>query len=128
MRKPLYLLMLFVIGMMTWGYAQESRISFTSENGEEIYYDAHTLAQIVSTSDTSLGDDEYLLMEYESVFHSRGPYEPAVLVLIPDYYDFYIIIIQENKRGKLLSLRILTRNGWIAADKNALRTFEKIIN
>lgn len=109
--------------------AQESvvKVSFTDEVGDIVEYDLETLSEVISASDT-LADDDWIMEEYESVFSSRGPYEPAVLVLgtKDDYFD--IIFIQSTVKGKLITLRILTRDGWMEADKNALRIFEKIIN
>ena len=123
MKKPLILLIIAIVMMMAnvSVHAQDSRISFIHESGDEIHYDARYLAELISTSDTLLGEDEFLLTEYESVFPpQRGSHEPAILVLLPDDYEFFVIVIQENKKGKILALRILTRDGWIEADEESL--------
>ena len=126
-RKP-FLLGIFVIWMMTitatTAVAQESTpmIYFIDEEGYTVDYDLTTLADIIATSDTMVADNEWLMEEYVSIFPSkRGAREPAVLVLIPTYDYFFAIVIQENKKGKLLSLRILTRDGWMEADEESLR-------
>lgn len=117
MKKLLFFL--FVIGMMTMN-AQES-MTFIDEDGYEVKYSTAFLAESIAASDTLLGEDEFLLAEYESVFPpQRGSHEPAILVLLPDVNEFYVIVIQENKRGKILALRILTRDGWIEADEESL--------
>ena len=121
MKEPLCLLVL-LIGMMTGAFAQECR--FISQDGYEVQYDAKYLAEVIAASDTMV-DDELLMEEYESIFPSqRGSHEPAILVLLPDDYDFYVIVIQENKRGRLLALRILTRDGWSEADRLSLKNLK----
>lgn len=125
-KKPLFLL-IFAIVMMASVSAQD-RISFIHESGEEIHYDAKVLAEIIYTSDTMMCDDDLLLSEYESIFPSkRGCHEPAILVLLPDDYDLYVIVIQEDKKSKVLALRILTRDGWMEADKQSLVTLKKYL-
>jgi hypothetical protein len=127
-RKPLSLLIFAIVMMMASSVHAQDRISFIHESGEEIYYDAKFLAEIIYTSDTLMGDDELLLSEYESMFPpQKGCHEPAILVLLPDDYDFYVIVIQEDRKGKVLALRILTRDGWMEADRQSLLTLKKYI-
>ena len=123
-----------VIGMMTVTFAdvqaQESRtmISFIDEEGYTVAYDLSALTDIISTSDTLVDDDVWFLEEYESVFPSmRGPREPAILVLLPVDDYFYTIFIQENKKGKLLSFRAFTRDGWLEAYNGDLEVLKSII-
>lgn len=131
-KKPLFLF-LMVVGMMTINVesiqAQESTvmISFIDEEGYTVDYDLTTLASLIATSDTLVDDDGWFMREYESVFPAtRGSHEPAILVLLP-IDEFYSICIQQNKRGKLLSFRVLTKDGWLDADMNDLETLQKII-
>jgi len=124
-----------VVGMMTINvefiHAQESAvmISFVDEEGYTVDYDLTTLASLIATSDTLVDDDGWFMREYESVFPAtRGSHEPAILVLFPIDDYFYSICIQQNKRGKLLSFRVLTKDGWLDADMNDLETLQKIMN
>lgn len=127
MKKPLFLL-IFAILTMASVTVHAQRISFIHESGDEIDYDVNFLAEVIATSDTLMWDDELLLSEYESVFPpQRGSHEPAILVLLPDDYDFYVIVIQEDKKGKVLALRVLTRNGWLDADEQSLLVLKKYI-
>ena len=133
MKKPL-ILFIMVVGMMTINVesiqAQESTvmISFIDEEGYTVDYDLTTLANLIATSDTLVDDDGWFMREYESVFPAtRGSREPAILVLLPDDYEFFAIVIQENKKGKLLALRILIRDGWIEADEESLVVLKKYI-
>lgn len=135
-KKPLFLfLFLMVVGMMTINVesiqAQESTvmISFIDEEGYTVDYDLTTLVSLIATSDTLVDDDGWFMREYESVFPAmRGSHEPAILVLLPIDDYFYSICIQQNKRGKLLSFRVLTKDGWLDADMDDLETLQKIMN
>lgn len=134
MKKPLCLL-LIVVGMIaittTAVQAQESTaiISFIDEEGYTVDYDLTTLTDIIATSDTLVDDDGWFMEEYESVFPSkRGVNEPAILVLLPVDEYFYAVFIQENKKGKLLSFRAFTRDGWLEVYEGDLRILKSIIH
>jgi hypothetical protein len=119
--KRLFFL-LFAIWMMTTTAvsAQESgsTISFTNEIGCGIEYTLPVLADIISSADTLYEDEEAdrLIEEYSKEFPSCGPDEPAVLILIPDDDYFNVIFIQEDPDGEILTLRILSDEGWLECD------------
>lgn len=100
--------------------AQESgsTISFTNEIGCGIEYTIPVLVDILSSCDTLYEESEAdrLIEEYSKEFPSSGPDEPAVLILIPDDEYFNVIFIQEDPDGEILTLRILTDEGWIECD------------
>ena len=122
MKRMLFLL--FAIGMMATtavnATAQEggSTISFTNEIGCGIEYSLPVLVDILSSCDTLYECDEAdrLIAEYDKEFPSSGPDEPAVLILIPDDEYFNVIFIQEDPDGEILTLRILTDEGWLECD------------
>ncbi len=120
-----FLPLLLAIGMMATTTAniaaQEnvgSTISFTNEIGCGIEYTVPVLVEIITSCDTLYDDDEAirLIEEYDKEFPSCGPDEPAVLILIPDDEYFNVIFIQEDSEGEILTLRILTDEGWLECD------------
>ena len=122
--KRLFFLLL-AIGMMatTAVSAQEkigSTISFTNEIGCGIEYSLPVLVDIISSSDTLYDCDEadHLIAEYDKEFPSSGSEEPAVLILVPDDEYFNVIFIQEDPDGEILTLRILTDEGWLECDSD----------
>ncbi|MBQ5944999.1 hypothetical protein IJL65_00945 [bacterium] len=122
MKRTLF--MLLAIGMMATtavnATAQESgsTISFTNEIGCGIEYTLPVLVDILSSCDTLYECDEAdrLIAEYDKEFPSSGPDEPAVLILVPDDEYFNVIFIQEDPDGEILTLRILTDEGWLECD------------
>lgn len=117
-----FLSLLLAIGMMVATSAnvaaQESTISFTNEIGCGIEYSLPVLVEIISSCDTLYDCDEAdrFIAEYDKEFPSCGPDEPAVLILIPDDDYFNVIFIQEDTDGEILTLRILSEDGWLDCD------------
>ena len=116
-------ILLFVIWVMaaTAVSAQEkvgSTISFTNEIGCGIEYSLPVLVDIISSCDTlyDCNEADRLIAEYDEEFPSSGPEEPAVLILVPDDEYFNVIFIQEDPDGEILTLRILTDEGWLDCD------------
>ena len=122
MKRTLF--MLLAIGMMATtavnATAQEngSTISFTNEIGCGIEYTLPVLVDILSCCDTLYEGNEIdrIMKEYDKEFPSSGPDEPAVLILVPDDEYFNVIFIQEDPDGEILTLRILTDEGWLECD------------
>ncbi len=106
---------------------QESTIQFVNQIGCELNYKVADLADIIANCDTLVDDDNEvsrLMAEYESTFPSElGPDEPAVAVLVPDHSNFNVIFLQETEEGEILTLRILSEDGWlecISSDEDLL--------
>lgn len=113
--------------------ASAQTLSFSNQIGCGYQYGVDALATIIVASDTLADDDEanYLLADYENTFSTKGPDEPAVLLLLPDDDFFHVIAMQETKHGRILTLRILTENGWIDVDpgqKKQLRHLAKLLS
>ena len=113
-----FFLLLLVIGMMTTTMLAQSTIPFVSEIGCEIGCFTSDLVDIIAKADTLYDDKEVdrLIAEYDDEFPSSGEEEPAVLILIPDDEYFKAIFIQEDPDGEILTLRILTEDGWLECD------------
>lgn len=117
--KQFMLFVAIVVAVATPSFvqAQETEtISFVNQIGCELSYKIVDLADIVATSDTLVDDDEVirLMSQYEDEFPSDlGPDEPAVAVLEPDDSFFNVIFLQQTEGGDILTIRILTSDGWI---------------
>jgi len=120
MKRLFFLLLAIWMMTATAVSAQEngSTISFTNEIGCGIEYSIPVLVDIISSADTLYEDKETdrLIEEYSKEFPSCGPDEPAVLILVPDDEYFNVIFIQEDPDGEILTLRILTDEGWLECD------------
>lgn len=120
MKKMKKLLFLLVAMVMANGvYARElNTISFTNEIGCGFEYSFSELVDILASCDTLYEDREAdrLMEEYDKEFSSSGPDEPAVLILLPDDDYFNVVFIQEDEDGEILTLRILTDEGWMECD------------
>ena len=114
MKKLLFLL--FAFGMIATANAQ-STISFTNESDGNVEYNFDEIAEIIALSDTlyseKLGD--YFISLYDDAFES-SPDDPSILLLIPQTNHFSVIAIQEDENEEIITLRILTRNGWISSN------------
>jgi len=108
---------------MTVARAQESAelIYFFNEEGFSTTYDLEMLTDLIYTSDT-LVDQTEIIAEFEQIFPpKKGSHEPAYLILTPVDNYLQAIFIQQNKKGKILSFRILTNDGWFEADEKDLQ-------
>ena len=117
MKKLLLLLTVWMLVSKT--SAEENYVlSFTNEIGCRIDYSMVDLIDILATCDTIYEEKESdrLILEYDKEFPSSGPEEPAVLILAPDDKFFNAIFIQEDTEGEILTLRILTEEGWLECD------------
>lgn len=117
MKKLLLLLTVWMLVSKT--YAEENYVlSFTNEIGCRIDYSMVDLIDILATCDTIYEEKEsdQLILEYDKEFPASGPEETAVLILAPDDKFFNAIFIQEDTEGEILTLRILTEEGWLECD------------
>lgn len=114
------LLLLLTVWMLVSKTSAEKNyvLSFTNEIGCRIDYSMVDLIDILATCDTIYEEKESdrLILEYDKEFPSSGPEEPAVLILAPDDKFFNAIFIQEDTEGEILTLRILTEEGWLECD------------
>ncbi len=114
------LLLLLTVLMLTSKTSAEENyvISFTNEIGCRIDCSMVELIDILATSDTVYEEKESdrLIMKYDKEFPASGPEEPAVLILAPDDEFFNAVFIQEDTEGEILTLRILTEEGWLECD------------
>ena len=114
------LLLLLTVWMLVSKTSAEKNyvLSFTNEIGCRIDYSMVDLIDILATCDTIYEEKESdrLILEYDKEFPSSGPEEPAVLILAPDDEFFNAIFIQEDPEGEILTLRILTEEGWLECD------------
>jgi len=119
--KRLFFLLFAIWMMTTTTVAQEngSTISFTNEIGCRTKYDITVLVDIISSADTLYENVESLMKEYDEEFPSNDPNEPAILVLIPNDDYFNVIFIQEDIEGEILTLRILSEDGWLECESEA---------
>lgn len=119
MKKLLLLLTVWILASKT--SAEESNcyvLSFTNEIGCRIDYSIVDLIDILATCDTIYEEKESnrLILEYDKEFPASGPEEPAIVILAPDDKFFNAIFIQEDSEGEILTLRILTEDGWLECD------------
>ena len=117
MKKLLLLLTVWMLVSKT--YAEENYVlSFTNEIGCRIDYSMVDLIDILATCDTIYEEKESdrFILEYDKEFPASGPEEAAVLILAPDDKFFNAIFIQEDTEGEILTLRILTEEGWLECD------------
>jgi hypothetical protein len=120
--KKILLFSLMVVSMMTAVRAQESAELIYFFNAESsITYDLEMLTDLIYASDTLFEESE-IAAEFEQTFPpKRGSHEPAYLILTPVDNYLQAIFIQQNKKGKILSFRILTNDGWFEADEKDLQ-------
>ena len=117
MKKLLLLLTVWMLVSKT--SAEENYVlSFTNEIGCRIDYSMVDLIDILAACDTIYEEKESdrLILEYDKEFPASGPEEVAVLILAPDDKFFNAIFIQEDTEGEILTLRILTEDGWLECD------------
>ena len=115
MKKLIFLLIAF--GMIATTTNAQDKVSFLNESGNQVEYDFNEIAEIIALSDTlssnKLGD--YFISMYDEAFES-SPEDPAILLLIPQKNHFSVVAIQEDENEEIITLRILSRDGWITAD------------
>lgn len=125
--KNFFILLFAVIAIATTTVSAQE-ISFVNEIGCEVFYDVDTLAAIISASYEPVDEEEsaILMAEFDEVFPSSGPDELAWTLKVPDDDYFYVVYLQENKRGKILRMFIHAEDGWLEATPGQSRALRRL--
>ena len=125
--KKFFVLLFTVVAIGTIA-AQAQTVNFVNQIGCEVSYDVDTLAAIISAGYEPIDEDEsaILMAEFDEVLPSSGPDELAWTVKVPDDDYFYVVYLQENKRGKILRMFIHAEDGWLEATPGQSRALRRL--